>query len=184
MLAAAADAGIGKDEQALAAPRGMRDLVEAFFDGAEAAAARTLAKHDMSALRVPDKVALGVRTWLDALEPNRDAVQRAATRGLLPWTALGGAADATRRTWSVADMVWTAAGDTSEDYNRYSKRGLLAAVIPAITLYWLSEPESDKLDAFINTRLRRVSKLGQFRAKLVKPVLNRFAGAKPAPTDG
>ena len=56
------------------------------------------------------------------------AVRRAAARGFLPW----GAGPALQRSWKVADMVWTAAGDTSEDYNRYSKRGLLAGVIPLV----------------------------------------------------
>lgn len=167
---AAVRAGLSEGEQALAAPQGVVDLLEAFFDEAGAAAQAALAGEDLSAMRVPEKVKRGVLAWLTALEPNREAVRRAASRGFLPW----GAGPALQRTWKVADMVWTAAGDTSEDYNRYSKRGLLAAVLPAIVLYWADNPAPEDLDGFIARRLANVSGIGQRAGRLVKPVLARF----------
>ncbi|MFN7180551.1 COQ9 family protein [Hyphomonas sp.] len=167
---AAIRAGLTDGEQALAAPQGVVNLVDAFFDAAEAEARAALAAEDLSALRVPDKVKRGVLAWLSALAPNREAVRRAASRGFLPW----GAGPALQRTWKVADMVWTAAGDTSQDYNRFSKRGLLAAVIPAIVLYWADNPSPDDLDAFITRRLANVSGIGQRAGRIVKPVLERF----------
>lgn len=167
---AAVRAGLSEGEQALAAPQGVVDLLEAFFDEAGVAAQAALAGEDLSALRVPEKVKRGVLAWLAALEPNREAVRRAASRGFLPW----GAGPALQRTWKVADMVWTAAGDTSEDYNRYSKRGLLAAVLPAIVLYWADNPAPEDLDGFIARRLANVSGIGQRAGRLVKPVLARF----------
>lgn len=168
--AAALQAGLSDGEQALAAPQGVINLVDAFFDAAEADARSALAEEDLSAMRVPDKVKAGVRAWLAALEPNREAVRRAASRGFLPW----GAGPALQRTWKVADMVWTAAGDRSEDYNRYSKRGLLAAVIPTIVLYWADNPSPEDLDAFIARRLANVSGIGQRAGRIVKPMLERF----------
>lgn len=168
--AAAMRAGLTEGEQALAAPQGVVNLVDAFFDAAEAEARAALAGEDLSGLRVPDKVKRGVLAWLAALAPNREAVRRAASRGFLPW----GAGPALQRTWKVADMVWTAAGDTSQDYNRFSKRGLLAAVIPAIVLYWADNPSADNLDAFITRRLANVSGIGQRAGRIVKPVLERF----------
>lgn len=168
--AAAVRAGLTQGEQALAAPQGVLSLIDAFFDDAEAAARSALAEVDMSALRVPDKVKAGVGAWLEALAPNREAVRRAASRGFLPW----GAGPALQRTWKTADMIWTAAGDTSEDYNRYSKRGLLAAVLPSIILYWADNPAPEDLDGFIARRLANVSGIGQRAGRIVKPVLERF----------
>lgn len=167
---AAVRAGLSEGEQALAAPQGVVDLLEGFFDDAGLAAQAALAGEDLSAMRVPEKVKRGVLAWLAALEPNREAVRRAASRGFLPW----GAGPALQRTWKVADMVWTAAGDASEDYNRYSKRGLLAAVLPAIVLYWADNPAPEDLDGFIARRLANVSGIGQRAGRLVKPVLARF----------
>ncbi len=168
--AAAVRAGLTEGEQALAAPQGVVNLIDALFDAAEAEARAALAAIDMTAMRVPDKVKRGVLAWLAALEPNREAVRRAASRGFLPWSA----GPALQRTWKVADMIWTAAGDASEDYNRYSKRGLLAAVLPAIVLYWADHPAPEHLDGFISRRLANASGLGQRAGRIVKPVLERF----------
>ncbi|MEM7768112.1 MAG: COQ9 family protein [Pseudomonadota bacterium] len=172
---AAEIAGLSEGEQALAAPMGIRDLLRAFFDRAEAETRETLAAADLDPLKVHERVAFGVRTWLDALEPHRKAVSNASMRGFMPW----GTADAAARTWSVADTVWTGIGDTADDYNRYSKRGLLAATIAPIILYWLREPGPDDLDAFIMARLKGAMRLGQTGARVFKPLLDRFTARNP-----
>ena len=165
LMKAAREAGLGSDEQALAAPHGVADLIERFFDRAEEEMLDTLESADLSALRTHEKVAEGIKAWLAALEPNRPAVKRASARGFLPWHA----PDAAKRTWKTADAIWTAAGDTATDYNRETKRGLLSAVLPPIVLYWLDEPSEDELGAFIEKRLKGAMKFGQTGSKFAKP---------------
>ena len=166
--AAAEAADLSKGEQALAAPRGLADLVDAFFDDAEIQAATRLKAVDLSKLGVREKVVLGVKLWLDALEPNKEAARRAAARGFLPWVA----GDALQRTWSVADMIWTGIGDTSKDYNRYSKRGLLAATLPLIFMRWLDEEDEAALDTYIYRRLTRAMQLGRTGGRIFGPLLD------------
>ncbi|MEO1473690.1 MAG: COQ9 family protein [Pseudomonadota bacterium] len=165
---AAETADLSPAEQALAAPRGVIDLIDHLFDAAEDQARATIAAADITGLGVRDKVTLGVKAWLAALEPDREAVRKAAMKGFLPWMA----GDAIERTWSVADMVWSATGDPSEDYNKYSKRGLLAATLPLIVLKWLDEDDEDKMDTYIRARLTGAMRLGQAGGTVAKPVLN------------
>ena len=172
---AAKQAGLSEGEQALAAPNGVPDLIDAFFDRAGQAAREALADQDISALKTPARVKAGVLAWLAALEPNREAVRRAAVRGLLPW----GAASAVQRTWRIADMVWDEAGDTSEDDNRYSKRGLLAAVIPPIIMYWLDQPSDEQLDTYIDRRLSLASGIGRNLGRIAKPSLDVLPVSRP-----
>ena len=173
--AAAQRAGLSEGEQALAAPNGISDLIDAFFERAGQASRATLAAEDHSALNTPGRVKAGVKAWLAALEPDREAVRRAAVRGLLPWGTL----PAAQRTWRVADMVWEEAGDTAEDYNRYSKRGLLAAVIPPIVMYWLDQPSDEDLDAYIDRRLKLASGIGRNIGRFAKPLLDALPVSRP-----
>ena len=53
---AAVKAGLTGGEQALAAPRGVIDLLEGFFDEAGERAKQALDAEDMTGLRVPEKV--------------------------------------------------------------------------------------------------------------------------------
>ena len=169
------EAGRSSEEAALAAPNGIGDLIERFFDRAEEDMLAALADSDLSDLRTHEKVAAGVRAWLGALEPHREAVKRASARGFLPWNT----PDAAQRTWKTADAIWTAAGDTATDYNRETKRGLLSAVLPPIVLYWQNEPEEADLDAFIEKRLENAMTVGKWGSKIAKPgleLLDRLRG--------
>ncbi len=167
---AACAAGLSPGEQALAAPQGIRNLVEAWFDRAEEDARSRLSDTDLCGLGVRDRVKAGLKAWLGVLEPDREAVRRAVARGFLPWAA----GDAAARTWSVADMVWTAAGDTATDYNRYSKRGLLAGTIPLIVLRWLDETDEAALDRYISRRLTTAMQAGRAGGRIAGPLLSAF----------
>ncbi len=171
---AAERAGLSAGEQALAAPGGVVDLIDFLFDTVAVSAIDALrADPDLSSLGTTAKVAKAVRLWLDALAPHREAVRRAASRGLLPWMA----APALMRTWTTADMIWTGIGDTSTDYNRYTKRALLAATLPGIVLRWLEAPADPELDAVIMARLRQVSEAGRRLGNLARPILRGRASA-------
>lgn len=173
--AAAKTAGLSEGEQALAAPRGVIDLIDAFFNAADEEALEALKAQDLESMKVHERVKAGVLAWLAALAPNREAVRRATSRGLVPWSAV----PAMQRTWHVADMIWEAAGDTATDYNRYSKRGLLAAVMPPIVLYWLDNPSDEDLDAYVTRRLAQASGMGRSAGKILGPLLDVVGSAMP-----
>lgn len=183
LLKGAKTAELSQNHQALAAPNGVSDLIDHFFERASDEMLTRLATEELAQMRVHERVAAGLRAWLDSLDPNREAVRRAAARGLLPW----GAGAATRRIWKIADTIWQAAGDTATDYNRQTKRALLSATIPSIVLYWLNASDQDAVDDFIMRRLKRAMKLGQTGGKFVGPLLSaveKMRAARPKTSDG
>ncbi len=161
-------ARLTEGEQALAAPDGVNGLIDHFFEASAESMLETLATQDLEALRTHERVAAGLKAWLAALEPNKDAVAKAAARGMLPW----GAGAATRRVWAVADTIWEAAGDTATDYNRQTKRALLSAVIPSIVIRWLNTDDEAAIDRHIARRLKLAMQVGQTGSKLLGPVLD------------
>lgn len=163
-LAQAANlAGLDAADRAFAAPSGVDDLVAAFLARGDRAMAQAIATTDMAAMRVRERVAFAVMAWLDAFEPHREAMRRAIGRAGLPWRAM----HALERTWSLADTVWTGAGDTATDYNRYTKRGLLSLILPPVVLYWLDQPDREAVRGFLDRRVSDAMRVGQSAGRLL-----------------
>lgn len=108
-------------------------------------------------MRVRDRIALGVRTRLRLLAHERQAALKTARYLSRPLHL----AEASRLVYQTVNQIWYYAGDTSTDYNFYTKRGLLAWVYSATFFYWLQDNSQDfeKTWAFLDHRINEVLKL-------------------------
>lgn len=133
-------------------------------------------------LKVREKIALGVRTRLEAAAPHKEAVRRGLGLLALP----GHAATGARLLAGTMNALWYAAGDRATDFNYYTKRGLLAGVYLATLLYWLDD-ESDEgaaTWAFLDKRIADALRLPALIAPLrdgVKTLLTPPFLRRPAP---
>lgn len=170
-------------------PRGAVDLALAFHARGDAAMVKRLNETGLDSLRLRDKIAAAVRYRLEAV-PDRELVRRGTTLFSLPQHA----ADGARAVWDTCDLIWTTLGDSSEDYNWYTKRATLAAVYSATLLYWLGD-ESDGHTAtweFLDRRIDNVMQVEKLKADvnrnpLLKPLLagpNWLLGHIRAPRRG
>lgn len=167
---------LGEAELAVARffPGGVRDVVDQFGDWADRQMAAALARHDLTSLRLRQRVALAVRLRLESLGPYREAVRCA-----FAWLALPtNAPRAVRALWRTVDAIWYAVGDRSADFSFYTKRALLAGVVSATTLYWL-EDRSEDFDATWSFLDRRIADV--MRIPALKGRVERFASRLPDP---
>ncbi len=155
MRAAGTRVGLDRDEVDAMFPRGARDAVAWFSRWADRETLAAMTPGKLRRARTAERVALGVRTRLDILLPHREAVRRALTLMALPPNLPLGA----RLLYEAVDTLWHAAGDSSTDFNFYTKRGLLAGVYAATTLYWLDDRSEGNAatDAFLDRRLAEVA---------------------------
>lgn len=156
-------------------------MVEALFPcGAKDAAAQVsdyfdrllmgqLKSVDAQSMRTRDRIAHAVMTRLDLMAPYRDGLKPAMAARL----RLKGA----RALWRSANVIWTWAGDTATDYNRYTKRGLLAGVMLSTTLYWFQDnsPGFRGTHAFLERRIGNIMDAGR-----VIGMIKTFASRKRA----
>ena len=63
--------------------------------------------------------------------------------------------------------MWYAAGDTSTDFNFYTKRATLAGVYSSTLLYWLNDrsPGSEATWGFLDRRIDDVMKIEKLKAR-------------------
>lgn len=170
--AAIVDSGVDATVARGLFPRGAVDLAIAFHRAGDVAMIAKLEESDRSAMRFRDRVAYAVRVRLEAAQ-DREAVRRGATLFALPNYAPDGA----RLIWGTSDAIWTAVGDTSRDFNWYTKRATLSAVYSSTVLYWLGD---DSLDgqatwAFLDRRIEDVMRIEKAKAQVREnPMLSRL----------
>jgi len=159
-LQRAAKAGkISQQKLDQAFPRGIQDAVAYFFRWSTAAMAEKVTPRALNGLRVRDKVTLCVRTRLELLSRYKEATSAALTYMARPPHAL----HMPKMVWETADIIWKIAGDTSEDYNKYTKRIILSGVLGATTLYWLNDTSenNNKTWAFLDKRIDNALSVGK-----------------------
>lgn len=176
MRKAAEKAGLDPAEVASLCPGGPRDLVAAFSHWADRETLKALAPLGLETMKIRERIATGVRARLAILTPHREAVRRALSLLAAPQNVALGA----RLLYDAVDALWYAAGDTATDFNFYTKRGLLAGVYAATTLYWLDDrsPGAVETHAFLDRRLadvmaipRMSGRLRELAARLPDPFL-------------
>jgi ubiquinone biosynthesis protein COQ9 len=164
-LRAAADkAGVARDRQRLAFPRGVLDLLEFYSDTADAAMAAGLAARDLAALKVRERVTLAVRLRIEALAAHKRAARAAFHHLAMPLFA----AEGLKLLYRSIDTMWRAIGDTSTDFNFYSKRTLLAGVYASTLWTWTDDLSEDgaKTWAFLDRRIENVMGIEKAKASL------------------
>lgn len=144
-------------------PHGVRDAVVAFNDWADRTTEAALAKQHGTRLKLRERIALGVRTRLTVLEPHHEAVRRMLAFLTLPANLSLGP----RLLYRTVDMLWHAAGDRSTDFSFYTKRGLLAGIYAATTLYWLDDksPDHAATAEFLDRRIAEVMQIPKLRGR-------------------
>ncbi len=160
------DAGVDPGLARLAFPRGGVDLALAFHYAKDAELATRLASEDLVGLRFRDRVAHAVALRIELVAADREAVRRGAALFALP----NHAADGARAIWHTADTIWKALGDTSADYNWYTKRTTLSAVYSSCLLYWLGDdsPNFANTREFIQRRIDNVMTFEEVKARIAK----------------
>ncbi|MDA5194865.1 COQ9 family protein [Govanella unica] len=161
---AAADLKIDRAMIGLAFPGGALEMIGWFSAEADRVMSENLAAEHIESLKIRERITLAVRRRIEHNTPQREAARRALTLLALPQNAALGA----KLAWNTADAMWRAAGDTSTDYNYYSKRTILAGVFSATLLYWLNDDSDGAADtwAFLDRRIEGVLAFEKAKARL------------------
>ena len=166
LKAGAKDIGMAVETAKALFPDTGHDLVTLHCQNADAKALDYLRDQNLTSMRVRERVAMSIRTRIEIVREDREAVRQAVSMFTLPGNATLGA----RLLFDTVDRLWRAAGDTSTDWNYYSKRGLLAGVYGSTVLYWLQDNSEDFGDSwlFLDRRIADVMKVPKIIGSIVK----------------
>ncbi len=162
--AGVAGAGFPPEMAFRAFPHGMEDVIGCWSSYSDRRMVEGMERLDLDAMRIRDRIATGVRLRIEVNTRYREGVRRALSFLALPLNAV----IAARNTYNTVDAIWYATGDTSTDYNFYTKRGLLAPVYVSTVLYWLNDDSEDYAATweYLDRRIDDVMQIPKIQARI------------------
>jgi len=160
--AAADQLGIDRAQARLAMPKTQAGLVDCYIQGVDRALLEHFTPKRLAKMKIRDKIRALVWHRLEVMAPAREAVRRGLAVLALPQNL----PLAMRIGWRTADLMWRIAGDTSTDFNHYTKRMTLGAVYASTLLAWLDDDSDQWSDtaAFLDRRINDVMKFEKWKA--------------------
>lgn len=159
---AATQLGLDPVQARLAMPKTKSGVIEAYIEGVDRSLEAWAGEH-VAAMKTRDKIRGLVWQRLEIMAPAREAVRTALAFFALPQNLPLGA----RIGWRSADLMWRLAGDSSTDFNHYTKRLTLGAVYGSTLLMWLDDQSEGGVDtrAFLDRRIDDVMRFEKAKAE-------------------
>lgn len=161
--AAADQLGIDRAQARLAMPKAQAGMVDEYIQAVDRALEQHFKPKRLAQLKIRDQIRALVWHRLETMSPAREAVRRGLAVLALPQNL----PLAMRIGWRTADLMWRLAGDTSTDFNHYTKRMTLGAVYASSLLVWLDDSSDDfgETAAFLDRRIDDVMKFEKWKAE-------------------
>jgi len=160
---AAQQLGIDPVQARLAMPKNQAGMIDLYIQEVDRGLEAWFTPERLAKLKIREKIRALVWRRLEIMGPAREAVRRALAILAMPQNL----PLALRISWRTADVMWRIAGDTSTDFNHYTKRMTLGTVYGSTLLVWLDDRSEGWTDtaAFLDRRIDDVMKFEKFKAE-------------------
>jgi ubiquinone biosynthesis protein COQ9 len=153
-------APIGEAERLF--PGGPADVLGWLSQRADQRTVAALEAAGAEGLKIRDRIKLAVRTRIEQTVGGKESVRRGLAMLALPFNG----PLALKLLYRTVDAIWYAAGDTSTDFNFYTKRATLAGVYSSTLLYWLNDRSegNEATWSFLDRRIDDVMRFEKWKA--------------------
>jgi ubiquinone biosynthesis protein COQ9 len=160
---AAGQLGIDPVQAQLAMPKNQAGLIDLYIQEVDRALEASFTPKRLQGMRIREKIRSLIWNRLEIMGPAREAIRRAIAILAMPQNV----PLALTIGWRTADRMWRIAGDTSTDFNHYTKRMTLGAVYASTLLVWLDDESEGWIEtaAFLERRIDDVMKIEKFKAE-------------------
>jgi ubiquinone biosynthesis protein COQ9 len=160
---AAQQLGIDPVQARLAMPKTQAAMIDLYIQEVDRGLEAWFTPKRLGALKIREKIRALIWRRLEIMGPAREAVRRGLAILAMPQNL----PLALRISWRTADLMWRIAGDTSTDFNHYTKRITLGAVYGSTLLVWLDDQSEGWTEtaAFLDRRIDDVMKFEKMKAQ-------------------
>ena len=159
---AAQQLGLDPIQARLAMPKSQTGMIDLYIQEVDRGLEAWFTPERVAKMKIREKIRELVWHRLEIMGPAREAVRRALAILTMPQNL----PLALRISWRTADLMWRIAGDTSTDFNHYTKRITLGAVYGSTLFVWLDDQSEGWVDtaAFLDRRIDDVMRFEKFKA--------------------
>src|SRR5207253_5793715 len=147
---AAEQLGIDPVQARLAMPKHQAEMIDLYIQEVDRALEAYFTPERLAGMKIREKIRSLVWRRFEIMGPAREAVRRALAILAMPQNV----PLALRVGWRTADLMWRIAGDTSTDFNHYTKRMTLGAVYGSTRLACLADQSVGSSDTSARLDLR------------------------------
>ena len=160
---AAGQLGIDAVQARLAMPKTQAGMIDVYIQEVDRALEAWFTPRRLATMKIREKIRSLIWHRLEIMGPAREAVRRALAILAMPHNL----PLALRISWRSTDLMWRIAGDTSADFNHYTKRMTLGAVYGSTLLVWLDDQSEGWTEtaAFLDRRIDDVMRFEKFKAE-------------------
>jgi ubiquinone biosynthesis protein COQ9 len=160
---AAAQLGVDSVQARLAIPKTQVGMIDLYIQEVDRALEAWFTPARLARMKIREKSRALVWRRLEIMGPAREAVRRGLATLAMPQNL----PSAARIGWRSADVMWRLAGDTSTDFNHYTKRLTLGAVYGSTLLAWHDDDSEgwSETAAFLDRRIDDVMKFEKMKAE-------------------
>jgi ubiquinone biosynthesis protein COQ9 len=160
---AAQQLGVDPVQARLAMPKTQAGMIDLYIQEVDRALEAYFTPERLAGMKIRDKIRSLVWRRLEIMAPAREAVRRALAILAMPQNL----PLALRISWRTVDRMWRIAGDTSTDFNHYTKRMTLGGVYASTLLVWLDDQSEgwSETAGFLDRRIDDVMKIEKLKVE-------------------
>jgi ubiquinone biosynthesis protein COQ9 len=160
---AAAQLGVDLVQARLAFPKRQAEMIDCYIQEVDRALEASFSAEQLAGMKIRERIRALIWRRLEIMGDAREAARRALAILAMPQNV----PLAMRISWRTSDLMWRLAGDTSTDFNHYTKRLTLGAVYASTLLAWLDDQTEgwSETAAFLNRRIEDVMSFEKWKAQ-------------------
>ena len=160
---------LDNDETELLFPKGKEDLIKFSLEELNKDLEYHCKKLDLIRLPIHKRIRKILLLKINLMNKNKQFYKNIFLNLLIPRKKMY----LSRQLYKSIDQIWFIAGDTSVDFNFYTKRIILAGIYSRILLFFFNNDSQKELESLLDQSLIRVSKIPEFKSK-IKVAMNYF----------
>lgn len=166
LLHSAEQCGIDRGHLFLLFPKGIEDLTNFFHQLNNEKLNSNFLKTKETISGTTEKIINLIEIKLEIYNKHRKAIPFLMQYNLKPTNFC----NTQKFLWQTCNQIWQLAGDSSTDYNYYTKRILLEYVYSSTMMYWISDDSENYVETkkFLRKKIKEILKLGKVKNSISK----------------